>query len=185
MSGGVIIVGEWAGGERRETYNFMNEEPKNKCPKCRTTLTGRHCLGCGWSRKPTQEEQERTGELKLNKKPEPGDGAKLIEVMGRYALTLPRNAAEWRVAYGKDGQDVRGELRGIVMGEVRLLCTDGVVAWFVLGDGETVLFGHLGNLVVSKPESVGQPHGERKSDIGATKRAKNIALAMALLGDVL
>lgn len=109
----------------------------------------------------------------------------LIGVMARYNLTLPRNAAEWRVAYGKDGQDVRGELRGIVTGEVRLLCTDGVVAWFVLGDGETVLFGHLGNLVVSKPEALGQPHGERKSDHGAGKRTKNIALAMALLGDVL
>lgn len=116
-----------------------------------------------------------------NIKPAKSDGRgaqnDLIRVMERYRLTLPRNAAEWRVAYGPNGSNIFGDMPGITNGKVRLLCTDGLMAWFLLGDGETVLWGHLANLVVEKEEKSG---GERR--VGTKPRKKdNVSLAMELL----
>lgn len=108
-----------------------------------------------------------------------GRGAQdgLIDLMARYRLTLPRNAADWRRAYGKDGADVTGELPGIASGKVKLLCTDGLLAWFLLGDGETVLWGHLANFVEDKPDK--QP---REAGMGRQPRsAKGVALALEFL----
>jgi len=94
---------------------------------------------CGWSRSATQEELLRSGKLKLHAKPEPSEGAELIALLAKHGLTLPRNAIEWR-----DGKGVLGTHTALGF-QVRLLCTDGVCAWFLLGDDVTTLFGHLSN----------------------------------------
>jgi len=67
-------------------------------------------------------------------------------VMEQHGLTLPRNAIEWRWGALRVGTHT-------ALGfTVRLLCTDGVVAWFLLGDGVTTMFGHLTNFEETKEE---------------------------------
>jgi hypothetical protein len=68
---------------------------------------------------------------------------KLIACLSEYQITLPRNAIEWRLCYAEGDEPLIGE--HILHGLVRCLMTDGVVAWFLLGDHETLFFGHLSN----------------------------------------
>lgn len=102
----------------------------------------------------------------------------LMECMARYKLTLPRNQAEWRVACGPKGEDIRGELVGILVGEVRVLCTDGLLAYFLLGDGETVVWGHLGNLVVRK-----EPRVAREGRPTKSQKPNGVEQALAFLDE--
>lgn len=109
-----------------------------------------------------------------------GRGAQddLVGVLARYRITLRASgSADWRVTYGKNGERLLGELPGIVVGSVTCLCTDGLLAWFLLGDGETLLFGHWDNFAEAKKEP-----GERRAPKRAKKSDANIALAMDMLG---
>lgn len=135
----------------------MNNE---NCPICNVPLTGRHCLsGCGFSRATSRE-------AKPHKKPEPGDGQNLIDVMREFNITLPRNAAEWRRA------DARGTLPAFNH-TVRVLATDGVVAWFLLGDGRTTFFGHLAAFV---PEKKAQSEKQWKQLICSACQSPRVTL---------
>lgn len=82
----------------------------------------------------------------------------LLSVMEQHGLTLPRNAIEWRYGQLKVGTHT-------ALGfTVRLLCTDGVVAWFLLGDGVTTMFGHLTNFEETKEErEASVPRAKQKS----------------------
>ena len=103
----------------------------------------------------------------------------LMDVMQKHKLTLPRNQAEWRVASGPDGEDLRGELVGILVGEVKVLCTDGLLAYFLLGDGETVVYGHLANLKAAKRED----GGPRRADGKPKAPRKGVSLALEYLNE--
>jgi hypothetical protein len=75
----------------------------------------------------------------------------LLRVMETHGLTLPRNAIEWR--YG----GLRHGTHTALGYGVRLLATDGVVAWFLLGDDVTTMFGHLSNFEETKEERSERP----------------------------
>lgn len=86
----------------------------------------------------------------------------LVARMQQLRFVLPRNAIEWRTADGL------GQLPGILRGAVRLVATDGILAIFVLGDGETTFEGHLANFVRDEePKDEGKrtvaPRGPRVS----------------------
>lgn len=68
----------------------------------------------------------------------------LIRVLGQYNLTLPKNAIEWRVCFDPGGHAGVTGTHGL-HGTVTELITDGIVSWFLLGDHETLFFGHHGN----------------------------------------
>lgn len=68
----------------------------------------------------------------------------IVDVLEAYGLTLPRNAIEWRVPRDSDNQLFYGKHTALRC-HVTLLLTDGVVCWFLLGDGLTLLHGHLSN----------------------------------------
>lgn len=111
---------------------------------------------CKTCRKPfTVKGDEHGGCPKCGKDLTPrsdGRGAQddLIALMQRYGLTFGRNAIEWRVCRAKDGGDLIGDMPGVSSGRVRILCTDGLLAWFLLGDDKTILFGHLANFEEDK-----------------------------------
>ena len=146
-----------------ETSPEIVKNKRTNCARCNTLLTGIHCLaaGCGWSKSPSIDEQKRSGSLKLHRKPEPEDGQGLIDLLGRFNLTLPRNAIEWRVS-GKSGTHT-------ALGfTVKMLCTDGVVAWFLLGNGVTTMFGHLSNFEEAKEQreaSASKPRGKSERQL--------------------
>ncbi len=104
----------------------------------------------------------------------------LIRVMETYGLTLPRNAQEWRVSRDAHGERIKGELVGILVGQVEVLCTDGLLAYFLLGNGETVIYGHLANLKVNKPE---RSSGKQGRSTGAPKQRKGVKLALDFLDE--
>lgn len=136
----------------------MTDENENKCPRCGGRMTGRHCLavGCGFSR------TDASRPIKVHDKPEPEDGQTLINLMAEHSLTFPKNAIEWRL--GKN----HGTLPTLNL-SCRCLCTDGIVAWFLLDDG-TVFFGHVANFKADPKEGSGGPR-EKK----LTKRQQMMA----------
>lgn len=85
----------------------------------------------------------------------------LISVLSEFGITLPANAVEWRVAGPKlpavgEHRDLCTPVQHLgrfvlgthfLHGTVSMLATDGVVAWFLLGDHSTVFFGHVRNFV--------------------------------------
>lgn len=128
-------------------------EDTRKCPRCKTRgfsslLVSRHCLeeNCGYSQQLSQAEKIEQGLIPLHKKLEPDAGFSLLRLISLHNLTLPSNAIEWR---GKDY--VKGALKGLIS-TVYLIATDGIVAWFLLGDKETPFFGHLANFEEAKED---------------------------------
>lgn len=117
-------------------------EKENQCPKCKATLTGRHCLACGFSH--LRQEDMNNGQAclrdtkRLPTAEKEGKIQKLVEVMRSYNLALPRNAHEWRTPPEPEA----GYIRGITTTSVRLLCTDGILGWFAWDNGEVIL-GHM------------------------------------------
>lgn len=89
----------------------------------------------------------------------------LIRAVAQHGLTLPRNAVEWRVDSRK------GTLNGLNLC-VRLICTDGVVAWALTGD-ERTFFCHLSNFVEDKET---RAEG-READKPRAKRGSKTVLA--------
>lgn len=104
----------------------------------------------------------------------------LISILRDFNLTLPRNAMEWRVPL----EETRGYIQGITIGSVRLLCTDGIVAWFGHSDGST-LFGHMQHFVADReasPPRAGAKRTSKTSIDKAEKTKRALAELMALLG---
>jgi len=106
------------------------------------------------------------------------DGAStaLMEMMKKYAFVIPaRRQADWRAA------DAKGAVPSLNLA-CRLVATDGVVAYFVLGDEETLFYGHLANFVEDKPE----PRSGQESDEKRSRKSRDtVALAWALLEKLL
>ncbi len=84
----------------------------------------------------------------------------LSALMGQYNITLPvREFATWRPTKRE-----RDELKGLPeLGAVEILCTNGVLAVFLLHDGQT-LYGHVSNFMgkVRPLHSVPPPAKETK-----------------------
>lgn len=98
----------------------------------------------------------------------------LIGLLSTYGLTLPRNAIEWRVCRNLEGQPgISGH--HILHGLVTQLLTDGIVCWFLLGDHETLFFGHESNFVPAN-DQIERP--ARKHSSKPITDPKLIALAM-------
>lgn len=109
------------------------------CPKCKpkVLLTGRHCLSCGWSR-------QREIFPKLAKSLGAPQAPLLFQLLRQYSITLPQNAIEWRVCLNLE-KEIGISGQHILHGLVTQLLTDGIVCWFLLGDHETLFFGHESN----------------------------------------
>lgn len=102
----------------------------------------------------------------------------LIRVIGDYGVTLPRNAIEWRVCYNPQGSPGQPG-QHILHGQVTQLVTDGIVSWFLLGDHQTIFFGHKANFEPDKEESdPSLPKLPRKHISKPITDPKLIALAM-------
>lgn len=126
-----------------------------KCPRCATLLFTRHCLSCGYTAPTALPEGARlssTVEDLLLATRRQGRDDRLINLLAKHQLTLPRNAAEWRAVYLPDGTHPKGSLRGLNL-LVHLLLTDGVTAWFITGDGSP-FYGHFSNFIADEPEAV-------------------------------
>lgn len=125
-----------------ETANapFVSE----RCPKCNTMLSGRHCLrsGCGFSRplaratpdfNPLQQaiDAEASSVAQANR-----DG--LTSVMVEYNITIPLGAlSHWRPTVRASGT-----VNGLEhLGDLTVVATDGCIAWFV-GDDRPIC-GHV------------------------------------------
>lgn len=122
----------------------------NKCPKCGAQLTRRHCLTCEYSI-PIKTIP------KPHKKLEPRANFAFVKIIGHYGISLPKNAIEWRLCRNSDNEiGIVGNHS--IHGLVTHLITDGIVSWFLLGDHETLFFGHASNFepsVEEKPKAKG------------------------------
>lgn len=152
------------------------------CPRCheqgtKSLLLGRHCLTCGYTRPWSQEEQIRLGVLKPHDKPEPGDGQALISLIGKYSLVLPKNSSEWRVALTPEGRHPQGS-HAQLFSSLTLLCTDGVVAFALLGDDETVVFIQLKAFIPREEDKPAMEH--RKSPKSKSKKQLELERLAAL-----
>lgn len=137
-------------------------EPKiaaNRC-LCGSLRQGRHCLACGHS---VPEHKEP----KLHVAVEPEDGQPLVDVLREHGLTLPKDAIAWRV------KSVVGNIPTLDL-QCRLILTNGVVAWFILGNG-TPFFGHLDNFKPDKVEGAGYK-GPRKAKAPREKSKRQLLL---------
>lgn len=108
----------------------------------------------------------------------------LISVLEEFGITLPANAVEWRVCGSKlpavgAHRDIATPVQHIgrfILGEhflhgtVSMLATDGVVAWFLLGDHKTVFFGHVRNFKPEVEPKVFTPRPAASAPKGPTKR---------------
>lgn len=113
----------------------------------------------------------------------------LCALMLKHSLTLPNAGRNWRATASS-----HGVISGMEhMGELTILCTDGVVAWFE-GEGNMPLFyGHVQHFsgevkpLFSLPSSAsakredGREQGEAKSAKTPHKREPKPSLAMELL----
>lgn len=109
----------------------------------------------------------------------PQNDDNLISVVSRYRLTLPSVRQGYDVLPWRFGGNRKGRLPSFDM-EVTLLCTNGVVAWFLREDGST-FWGHLGNFV----------EGDRVEKVpafwrvgAARKREKKVSRVEQLLADL-
>lgn len=138
-------------------------------------MQGRDCINdvggrvCGYRTTLKAEDALRLGEIKHHSKPEPEDGQRVIDVMKRYAITLPANAIEWRVWNGRKGS------HPLFNTPIALLLTDGVVAWYLLDSG-VPFFGHLSNFTEDEPEESEEKAAPR---IAQKIHKRNIKLADA------
>lgn len=65
----------------------------------------------------------------------------------RFNLTLPKNAIEWRTTWATERKDFPIGSHSQLYSSLKLLCTDGVVAWALLGDDETLVFIQLKSFI--------------------------------------
>lgn len=80
----------------------------------------------------------------------------LIATLEQYRFVLPANAIEWRA------RRTKGSSPSLNLSSVTLLATDGIVAYFVLGDDETLFYGHLAAFEEDKAERPRAVKKERK-----------------------
>lgn len=154
----------------------MSETLARKCPRCLSLLIGRHCLPCGYSQPPPLPEGARlspTNEDLLLATRKQGRDDRLIALLAKHSLTLPRNAAEWRAVYLPDGSHPKGEILGLNL-YVHLLLTDGVTAWFLTGDSSP-FYGHFSNFIPDEPDEVEKILRSKKP----SARAQTLLTAMA------
>lgn len=69
-------------------------------------------------------------------------------LMSRYGVTLPANAIAWRATLTPEGKPPSGWIASLDI-PCRMILTDGVVAWFLLGD-DKLFFGHFQNFEEEK-----------------------------------
>lgn len=72
---------------------------------------------------------------------------RLMSQMEKYRFVIPaKRQADWR------GRDEKGSLPSLGIHSCILVATDGIVAYFVLGDDETLFYGHLAAFEETKDE---------------------------------
>lgn len=72
----------------------------------------------------------------------------LIALVTKYRLTLPGTRAGYDVLPWRACGEKRGTIPSLNI-HCRIICTNGIVAWFVNGDG-TTFWGHLSNFIEHK-----------------------------------
>lgn len=101
----------------------------------------------------------------------------LMATMSKYGFVIPaKRQADWRAPRDESGEMLRGSLPSLSISSATLLATDGIVAYFVLGDDETLLYGHL----AAFEENLGGPAGDKRKD-GKAPSAKKVAKVQAAL----
>ncbi len=108
----------------------------------------------------------------------------LVETMQTYDFVIPaKRQADWRAPRDEDGTRFRGSLPSLSISTAVLLATDGIVAYFVLGDDKTLLYGHLAAFV---PATAGpQATKGRASKSPKTPKKSNVQAALDMLTQAL
>lgn len=101
----------------------------------------------------------------------------LMAAMQKYGFVIPaKRQADWRA------KDEKGTLPSLGINSVTLVATDGIVAYFLLGDDKTLFFGHLSAFVENKKESAALRAEGREKKPRVPKKS-SVDAAMALLVD--
>lgn len=105
----------------------------------------------------------------------------LSAVMISYGIVLPRHGHGWRACARE-----RGEIRGIV-GNLTILCTDGIVGYFLWDTGAerpSLFYGHVKDFSgdVRPAHSLPKPSATAKPgcDASRPKKVKPSTVSMAL-----
>lgn len=108
----------------------------------------------------------------------------LLSLMRKHGFVLPRNAIEWRVVLDQTGKPLRGSLPSLSISTASLLCTDGIVAYFLLGDDSTLFFGHLAAFEKAKEAraSLARGRGDAPKKTSSPRKS-SVEAALALLAD--
>lgn len=103
----------------------------------------------------------------------------LMETMQAYDFTIPaKRQADWRAPLDETGARFRGSIPSLSIASAVLLATDGIVAYFVLGDDKTLLYGHLAAFEETK-----QPREARKEGRKTSPRKSKVQSALDLLSE--
>lgn len=109
----------------------------------------------------------------------------LMETMQTYDFTIPaKRQADWRAPRDEDGTRFKGALPSLSIATATLLATDGIVAYFVLGDDKTLLYGHLAAFVeATESHGAFRANAVRKERGASAKSPKksNVQLALDML----
>lgn len=109
----------------------------------------------------------------------------LMETMQTYDFVIPaKRQADWRAPRDEDGTRFRGSLPSLSIATATLLATDGIVAYFVLGDDKTLLYGHLAAFVeATESHGAFRANAVRKERGASAKSPKksNVQLALDML----
>lgn len=99
----------------------------------------------------------------------------LIALVTKYRLTLPGTRAGYDVLPWRSSHEVQGTIPSLDI-ICRMLCTNGVVAWFARGDDST-FWGHASNFVADPVEKGFVPRKKREK----TERQKREEELLAML----
>lgn len=92
----------------------------------------------------------------------------LMNILRNYNLVLPKNAVEWRATRNPNTHEFRKGSHKQLFSTLTLLCTDGVVAFALLGDNETIVHIQL-SAFVERMEDIVPANFARKT---VTSKAK-------------
>lgn len=105
----------------------------------------------------------------------------LMRVMQEYDFVIPaKRQADWRAPVDETGARLRGSLPSLSISTATLLATDGIVAYFVLGDDKTLLYGHLAAFVES---TSGRAADEKREKKVSPAKANKVQAALDLLNE--
>lgn len=96
----------------------------------------------------------------------------LMALLRDTSISLGSNALQWRPTLR-----TRGNISG-VFGELEILCTDGIVAWFRDAQG-VLIYGHISHFSGKVQTLHGVPRPYKPSEPGTAKPGRSAASARA------